>query len=48
MSLLSASHRTLAEQADAEQYFINQGYILPGFHKTYWLGLTTTSAYWPR
>lgn len=29
-----------------EQHFIDNGMLLPSFHKQYWLGLTTTS--WPR
>lgn len=33
------------EQTDAEQYFITQGMLMPGFHAFYWMGLTTEN--WP-
>lgn len=33
-----------AEQADVEAYYINNGYMLPNFHKAYWLGLSADGA----
>ncbi len=33
-----------AEQADVESYYINNGYLLPTFHKAYWLGLSADGA----
>jgi hypothetical protein len=29
-----------AEQADVESYYISNGYLLPSFHKAYWMGLS--------
>jgi hypothetical protein len=34
-------------QAEVEQYYINKGYLIPNFHKNYWLGLTTDTATYP-
>jgi hypothetical protein len=39
------TYSSQVEQTDAEQYFINQGMLLPGFHTFYWMGLTTEN--WP-
>jgi hypothetical protein len=31
-----------------EQYYINSGFLIPSFHKSYWLGLRVTDdAIWP-
>jgi hypothetical protein len=29
-------------------YYINMGFLLPTFHKIYWIGLNTSAALWPR
>ncbi len=28
--------------------FLSTGYLLPGHHKAYWMGLTTTNDEWPK
>jgi hypothetical protein len=28
-----------------EQYYVGQGWLLPSYHKSYWIGLTATT--WP-
>ena len=33
------------EQTEVETYFIRQGYLLPKYHKSYWMGLRATQ--WP-
>ncbi len=30
-----------------EQWFVFTGYLYPGFHKAYWMGLRTNSINWP-
>jgi hypothetical protein len=40
-----ASFESRDEQVEVEQYFSQNGYLLPSFHKTYWLGLTAVT--WP-
>lgn len=42
-----ASYVSLDEQSEMEYAFINSGYLLPSFHKTYWMGLVTTQEAWP-
>ena len=39
-----ATYLNQAEQADVESYYINNGYIMPSFHKAYWLGLSADGA----
>ncbi len=34
-----ASYADIFEQAEVEAYFRDQGYLLPAYHKSYWLGL---------
>jgi hypothetical protein len=34
-------------QAEVEQWYISQGYLLPAYHKVYWLGLATNTSRWP-
>ena len=31
----------MAEQRDVEMWFQDNGYLLPNFHKFYWMGLMT-------
>jgi hypothetical protein len=43
-----ASLASQAEQAEVEAWALAQGYLLPGFHLSYWLGLVTaTDKTWP-
>jgi hypothetical protein len=37
-----ASYKSLDEQYQTEQFFIENGMLLPKFHKNYWMGLRTT------
>jgi hypothetical protein len=30
-----------------EQYFIDEGMLMPKFHKNYWMGLKTMEEDWP-
>jgi hypothetical protein len=32
-------------QSEVEAHYIGKGYLLPAFHKAYWIGLTTSE--WP-
>ncbi len=41
-----AAPLSLDEQAEVEGYFLDMGVILPTFHKTYLMGLTTPQ--WPK
>jgi hypothetical protein len=34
-----AAYTSAQEQNEVEQFYISQGYILPTFHKGYWIGL---------
>lgn len=34
-------------QAEVEQWYVSQGYLLPAYHKGYWLGLATNASKWP-
>lgn len=34
-------------QVEMEFAFLQTGYLLPGHHKAYWMGLTTTNDEWP-
>ena len=34
-----------APQSEVEQFYIDKGWLLPSFHKSYWIGLR--SAQWP-
>jgi hypothetical protein len=29
-------------------YYVNMGFLLPTFHKIYWIGLNTSAALWPK
>jgi hypothetical protein len=40
-----AAYVSQDEQVEMENAFLNSGYLLPSFHKTYWLGLTAVT--WP-
>ena len=43
-----ASLASQQEQADLEAFFMLSGYLLPTFHKHYWLGMSTASMQtWP-
>jgi hypothetical protein len=42
-----ASYSSSAEQAEVEQFYIKKGYILPGFHKLYWMSLTSDYMLYP-
>ena len=36
-----------APQFEVEQFFINKGYLIPSFHKVYWMGLNSDTATYP-
>jgi hypothetical protein len=36
---------SLEEQIEVEEYFVSKGILIPGFHKSYWAGLRSSS--WP-
>jgi hypothetical protein len=38
-----ASYATPGEQAEVERYMVEQGYLIPSFHQSYWIGLNTTA-----
>lgn len=40
------SYETRDEQVEVETFFTQRGFLLPSFHKTYWLGLSATT--WPQ
>jgi hypothetical protein len=42
-----AAYSSIAEQAEVESFYLSSGWLLPSFHKQYWLGMTTNSASWP-
>lgn len=42
-----ASFGSYDEQVEMEFAFMNRGYLLPGFHKSYWMGLNSSDAAWP-
>jgi hypothetical protein len=43
-----ASYVSQDEQTEMEFAFVNSGYLLPSYHKNYWIGLTTTADTWPQ
>jgi hypothetical protein len=44
-----ASYTSGQEQRDVEQYYISSFWLLPAWHKAYWIGLSTESTRsWPR
>jgi hypothetical protein len=42
-----ASYLSFEEQYQVEQYFTDEGMLMPKFHKMYWMGLKTTEEDWP-
>ena len=42
-----AAYVSQEEQAEMEYAFINSGYLLPVFHKVYWMGLVSNNDAWP-
>jgi hypothetical protein len=42
-----ASYVSFEEQYQTEQFFIDEGMLMPKFHKNYWMGLKTSSEEWP-
>ncbi len=42
-----ATYNSSFEQREVEQYFIQEGLLLPNFHKYYWLGYTSDGSNWP-
>ncbi len=42
------SFQSLEEQQEVEDAYIDMGILIPGWHKAYWLGLTTKSTVEPR
>ena len=41
-----ATYTSMEEQEEVEQFFTEQGYLLPGCHRAYWLGLVYNKV-WP-
>lgn len=35
-------------QAEVEQFYINKGYLIPTFHKSYWLSLQSSTTTYPK
>jgi hypothetical protein len=35
-------------QAEVEHFYISSGYLIPNFHRVYWIGLATNTTNWPR
>ena len=33
---------------EVEAYYIDQGYLFPAFHESYWIGLTSNASAWPK
>jgi hypothetical protein len=42
-----ASFASRDEQLEVEQSLVDTGYLLPSYHKQYWMGLATTDESWP-
>jgi hypothetical protein len=42
-----AAYLSLTEQFSTEQYFIDEGYLFPLYHRAYWMGLQSTEETWP-
>jgi hypothetical protein len=42
-----ASYLSLAEQAEVEQWYMDNGDLLPTFTPSYWIGLSSTNGTWP-
>jgi hypothetical protein len=42
-----AAYVSQEEQTEMEYAFLNSGYLLPSFHKTYWIGLMASADSWP-
>jgi hypothetical protein len=42
-----AAYLTQTEQFATEQYYVDEGYLFPLYHKVYWLGLQSTDETWP-
>jgi hypothetical protein len=38
----------MCAQAEVEEFYTSRGYLIPNFHKVYWMGLTSNSSMWPR
>jgi hypothetical protein len=47
-SWLIAPHRHRLLQAEVEQFYISSGFLIPIFHKAYWMGLVSNTTAWPR
>jgi hypothetical protein len=43
-----AAWRSVAEQTQVESYYVGKGWLLPTYHKNYWLGLRSNTTVWPR
>jgi hypothetical protein len=43
-----AAYSSLAEQAEVESFYLSIGWLLPSFHKQYWLGMVSDNTAWPR
>jgi hypothetical protein len=39
-----ASWSTQAEQYEVELFYLSNGYLIPNYHRSYWMGLTSTPA----
>jgi hypothetical protein len=35
-------------QAEVEQFYISAGFLIPNYHKAYWMGLVSNLTSWPR
>ena len=42
-----ASYVSRQEQAEVEAFYFTAGFLLPGFHRMYWMGLDSSNISWP-
>jgi hypothetical protein len=43
-----ASFLNVEEQVEVESFYVQAGFLLPDFHKVYWMGLDSSKRDWPR
>jgi hypothetical protein len=43
-----ASFKNLEEQAAVESFYTTAGFLLPAYHRYYWMGLDSTTSTWPK
>lgn len=48
IAMLTRLPPCLPAQAEVEEFYAGRGYLIPNFHKVYWMGLNTTLKGWPK